>query len=633
MPRLELVALIGNGLLAIQRVVVQINREAELDLKRFAKTLVVVSVDQPMSLSHLALFLISLIAAPASKPAPQTQAFIGATLLNPGQPALPDAVVLVRNAKIVASGSRADVKIPAGAKRFELAGKWIMPGLIDAHVHFFQSGGVYTRPDKIDLRSYRSYEEEQRLIRENLPDTFARYLRAGITSVIDMGGPNTNFEVRAIANQTAAAPRVLLTGPLLTPGPIKNFRTGKSHFLTEGSDPAVRHDMTPDEARAEVRRQAGLKADFIKVWVSGDKTTETQRAIYDESKRLGLKVAVHARTLAQATEAVASGADILVHNVVDAPMPDSLFAEMKRRDVILIPTLIVDRGYTMIDNRRFAFEAWEYRRANPYVMGTFFDLLHVAMNLSKKEFKMIREAKVWQPGQIALDNVRRMVRAGVTVAAGSDSGNPGTFHGASLLTELKLMSRAGLTNAEVLESVTVNGARVLGMEMQFGSIAAGKVADLLILDADPLANLENLEHVHRVVKGGHVFDPAQLIVESPQDLVQRQLNAYNARDIEAFLATYAPDVVIQTLPQGPTAPTGLEFIRQRWGAQFKNKPDAAVRILHRIVQGSFVIDQEQFVHRWDLSQQSLAGTAVYEVQNGLIDRVWFLKEPTPAAVK
>ena len=80
-----------------------------------------------------------MIAAPASKPAPQTQAFIGATLINPGQPALPDAVVIVQSGKVLAAGTRQEVRIPAGAKRFELAGKWIMPGLIDAHVHFFQN--------------------------------------------------------------------------------------------------------------------------------------------------------------------------------------------------------------------------------------------------------------------------------------------------------------------------------------------------------------------------------------------------------------------------------------------------------------------------------------------------------------
>ncbi len=579
-----------------------------------------------MVLPLLALGLVAPTHTPTGTP---LQAFVGATLVNPGQEPIPDAVVLVQDGRILAAGPARTLKVPAHATRLEVGGKWIVPGLVDAHIHFFQSGGLYTRPDVMDLRAHRSYEQEQGLIRRDLPDTFARYLRCGITSVIDMGGPNWNFEVRDLATRTLRAPRVWLSGPLLAPSAIKNFRTGGSHFLTEGKDPAVLHGMTPEQARAEVRRQAGLKTDFIKIWVSRERTTDTQQAIYDEARKHGLRVAMHATRLAEAAEAVKAGADLLVHNVEDAPIPEDLMQEMKRRGVILVPTLIVNRGYSLLRTRRFAFDPWEFALGNPHVMGTFFDLLHLGQPLSEAQVKVIREARPWEPGSVALDNVRRLVRAGVTVAAGTDAGNPGTFPGPSLWTELKLMAQAGLTPQELLQSVTLNGAKVLGKEKDHGTVEAGKVADLLVLDADPYADIQNLQKLHRVVKGGEVLVPEEILQASPEDVVQRQLNAYNARDAEAFAATYAPEVTIRTLPETPITVRGREAVKAKWGAMFLAKPDTAVRITHHMAQGPFVIEQEQFVHRWDPKQTAFAGTAIYEVRQGLIQTVWFLKDPAP----
>jgi imidazolonepropionase-like amidohydrolase len=555
------------------------------------------------------------------------RAFTGATLVNPGRAPVPAAVVLVQDGRITAAGSAAEVPVPAGAEVVAAAGKWIIPGLIDAHVHFFQSGGIYTRPDVLDLRAYRSYEQDQALIRRDLADTFARYLRCGITSAIDMGGPDWNFEVRALAARTALAPRLRVSGPLLTPGPIRNFRTGEVHFLTTGADPAVRAGLAPDAARAEVRRQAALGTDFIKIWVSEGATTATQQAIYEEAARLGLKVAVHATRLAGATEAVRAGAAILVHSITDQPIPDGLLQEMKRRGVVLIPTLVVERGYAiMTSSRRFRFAPWEFELANPEVMGTFFDLLHLPLKLDPARLRTIQEGRAWEPGAVAMDNLRRLIRAGVTVAAGTDAGNPGTFHGASLWTELELMARAGLSPAEVLECATRGGARVLCQEADLGSVAPGRLADFLLLDADPLLDILNVRRLHRVVKGGEVLDPAALLQPGPEAVVQRQLNAYNARDTEAFAATYAPAVSIRTLPETVPTAEGREAVRSRWGKAFRDNPDSAVRIAARITQGSFVIDQEVLVHRWDPARTRPAGTAVYEVRDGLIQTVWFLKE-------
>ncbi|MGH8521633.1 MAG: amidohydrolase family protein, partial [Gammaproteobacteria bacterium] len=130
----------------------------------------------------------------------QYQAFVGATLIDgTGRASRPDATVLIENEHISAVGNTSALTIPKNAKIFDVSGKWIVPGLIDAHVHFFQSGGLYTRPDVIDLRAVRPYEKEIAGIREQLPATLARYLASGVTSVVDMGGPNWTFEVRELA--------------------------------------------------------------------------------------------------------------------------------------------------------------------------------------------------------------------------------------------------------------------------------------------------------------------------------------------------------------------------------------------------------------------------------------------------
>jgi len=564
-----------------------------------------------------------LLALPCSAQA-VPQAYLGATLVNPGQEPVADAVVVVQDGRILAAGPRRSVAIPAGAQRFEVQGKWIIPGLIDSHVHFFQSGGVYTRPDGLDLRAYRSYEEEQALIRRDLPLTLARYLRCGITGVVDMGGPNWNFQVRDQAAKTALAPRVWVAGPLFTPGPLKG-RDGGPHFLTTGADPAVIAGTTPEAARLEVRRQAALKTDFIKIWVSEGPTTPVQQAVYDEAKVLGLKVAVHSTSLAGATEAVRAGASILVHSVIDQPLPDQLLADMKARGVVLIPTLVVFRGGRMIRARRFTFDPWEYELADPAVMGTLFHPLHLPLKLDEAALKTIQEGQAWVPGAVMLDNLRRLVRAGVTVAAGTDAGNPGTFHGASYFTELRLMAQAGLTPREILVCATLNGALMLGREGDLGSVAAGKRADLLVLDADPLATMENARRIHRVVKDGVAHTPAELWTPTPEDVVQRQVNAYNARDTAAFAATYAPGVQIRTLPETPVKVDSRDKLFTSYDGMFKARPDSAVQITSRMVDGPFVMDQEKIVHRWDATKARFAGTAIYEVRDGLIQTVWFLK--------
>src|SRR5207237_415154 len=146
-----------------------------------------------------------------------------------------DAVVAIEGSRIARVGTAREMPVPPGAAVIGGSGKWIIPGLIDAHVHFFQSGGLYTRPDVIDLTTRVSYAEETRQVRAALPETFRRYLRAGVTSVIDFGGPEWNFDMRELATRTPPAPRAAGARPRGSAWPAWRWRGAATCSSTASS--------------------------------------------------------------------------------------------------------------------------------------------------------------------------------------------------------------------------------------------------------------------------------------------------------------------------------------------------------------------------------------------------------------
>ena len=164
-----------------------------------------------------------------------------ATIINPANSAvIHDGTLVIEGDHIAAVGLPNDTKIPQGARTIECTGKFILPGYIDTHVHFFQSADIFTRPDVVDLTSVRPYKDEVAWIKSHLTDVFARYLRSGITSVIDVGGPMWNFEVRKVANSTAKAPRVAVAGPLISSVARPQLDLG---------DPPIVKIETPEQGR------------------------------------------------------------------------------------------------------------------------------------------------------------------------------------------------------------------------------------------------------------------------------------------------------------------------------------------------------------------------------------------------
>jgi imidazolonepropionase-like amidohydrolase len=573
--------------------------------------------------TFLTILWISLTSITPAQDVSSPKAIVGATLVNTnGAKPVKNAVILVEGSKITRVGTAKRVKIPKGAEIIDAKGKWIIPGLVDTHIHFFQSAGLYTRPDVIDLRKFVAYEEEELAqIRENLHDTFARYIRCGITSVVDVGGPFWNYDVRELARKTKLAPRISVAGPLIS--------TYQPEALTTGDPPIIKVNSI-EEAQNLVHRQIEKKTDFIKIWYivrSGQKPEDhfpLVKATIQESHKHGLRVIVHATQLETARTAVKAGADILAHMVTDKEVDEEFIKLLKKNKVILSPTLVVFEGYGEVLTQQVDLTAPEFEYANPYIISTFFDLRELPADaIPKRYLERIKNPDPISTNPVILKNLKLLQDGGVTIAAGTDAGNIGTLHGPSIFREFELMAEAGLSPMQILTTSTINGAKFTGWQNKLGTIEAGKLADMVILNSDPLQDIMNTSDIHLVIKDGIIFEPAQIIKQSPEDIVQQQVNAYNARNIEAFLAKYSPSIKIFEHPD-KLRWSGLEEMRKPYTERFENSPSLHCEIVNRIVLGNFVIDREKVTGLPD--DQVINAVVIYDVQEGLIQRVWLLRE-------
>jgi imidazolonepropionase-like amidohydrolase len=459
----------------------------------------------------VACLLASLAAALAAAAEP-VAAIVNATVVHPERDndvEVPGSTIVIRGNRIEAVGRAAQVPVPPGARIMDARGGWVIPGLVDGHVHFFQSGNLYTRPDAADFNAWMPYAKEVARNRARLPFTFRVWLASGVTSVVDAGGPSWNFDVRDAARKSTAAPRVAVAGPLISMVDRPQLDLG---------DPPIVKIASADEARALVRRELARKPDYIKVWYihrDGDDLGRQEaivRATAEEAHAAGVPLAVHATELVVAKSALRAGADYLVHSVEDAPVDDEFIALMKRNRALYCPTLFVIMGYRYaLSNTWRATEA-EKRLADPDILGAMGDLDRIPKDKIPERVRALM-AKPPAPklSAIAAANLRRVQQAGIPVVMGTDAGNIGTLHGPSVFREMALMAEAGLTPLQVLRSATVNGARAMRRDAELGRIVAGRFADLVILDADPLADVANLARARVVVKDGKFFTPDTLL--------------------------------------------------------------------------------------------------------------------------
>jgi imidazolonepropionase-like amidohydrolase len=451
-----------------------------------------------MSTWKTSLFLIvTLTAAGLAQQSATVTVIQGATVFTAtGRPAIRNAAIVIENGRIRDIGARADVRTPSGAQIVDARNKWIIPGLIDAHVHFSQSGGVYTRPDIIDLRKWRPYEKELEWIRARLPYTFERYIVSGITGVVDCGGPMWNFDVRDIASKTLKAPRVAVAGPLIAtdaPPPA------------DANDPDVIKANSQEHARELVRQQLERKPDLIKIWfirspgVSLQDQVQIVSAAIAEAKAGGVRVAVHATELDTAKAAVTAGADVLVHSVTDRLIDTQFLDLVKSRDILYMTTFMVEDGYRNVLSQRVALSDVEQKLGDPEVIATWGELAKIPEGEIPGGIPRMAAAP---RRPIAFDSLMLLDAAGVRIVAATDAGNIGTLHGPALHREFESMATAGMRPSDIIVSATRNAAAVMGRQNEVGTLERGKLADLVILDADPIVDIKNTRRISRVMKGG-----------------------------------------------------------------------------------------------------------------------------------
>ena len=463
-------------------------------------------------LSVIIVTLAACTTTPTTRPGVAQLAIVGVTVVNPerdgADAAMADATVVISGDRIAAVGPRASTAVPAGATRIDGTGKWLIPGLIDGHVHFFQSGNLYTRPDAADFNAVVPYAQEVARNKARLPATFKVWLASGVTGVIDIGGPFWNFDMRDVADRTAVAPRVEVAGPLISMVDRVKLDLG---------DPPIIRIESPEAARALVARELERKPDFIKVWFIHQKGDDLARqeaivkAAGDAAHAAHLRLAVHATELDVAKASLRAGADYLVHSVFEEPIDDEFIALMRKNHALLCPTLFVRNGYAYALSDRWQATADEQRLADPQILAAMHDLEKMPKDkIPPRVAKLMADQPAINAPTIAEQNLKKLWDAGIPIVMGTDAGNIGTLHGPSVLREMALMRDAGLTPLQVLRSATTNGARAMG-RTDIGAVAPGKLADLVLLDADPLADVGNFSHADRVIKGGVVYEPKALI--------------------------------------------------------------------------------------------------------------------------
>jgi imidazolonepropionase-like amidohydrolase len=440
-------------------------------------------------------------AAPGTPPPPR--AIVGATLVDgTGSAPLPNATVVLRGGKIDCAGRCA---IPAGVTVVDGRGMWLTPGLVDAHVHFSQTGWADGRPDALDVRDTHRYEKVEADLKEH-PDRFFRsQLCSGVTAVFDVGGYPWTVAMARREHDDTRAPRVAAAGPLLS---TLDF------LMNVPAERQMIHLKDADAARSGVRYIASLGSDAVKVLhiVTPQQSAAASEPIVlaaaEEARAVKLPLIAHATGLAEAKVALRAGAKVLAHSVNEQPLDDEFLSLAKKNGTIYCPTLTMFRGYGRL------VQAVESKEDLPSVddpngcvdEGTLAKVRETSRVDAKRlgPFLQMMAKQLPEFDRIGLANLKRVADAGITIAMGTDAGNPLTLHGPSVYPEMEAMQSAGMTPMQVLVASTRGGAMAMGLEKEIGTVEKGKTADLLIVGGDPMADVANFRKVRYVVRGGVV---------------------------------------------------------------------------------------------------------------------------------
>ena len=394
-----------------------------------------------------------LVALPVSA---QTRVFTGATLVDASRRApVENAVIVVRDGRVVAAGPIVGTPIPVGAERIGLAGKFVIPGLINAHGHV-------NAPD--DLRTYAAY---------------------GVTTVFSLGGEPANV----FAARDSQATPALNRARVFVAGPVVAARTAA-------------------EAEAAVADLVAQKVDLVKIRVDDNLGTaqkmpkEAYDAVIAAAQKAGLRVAAHVYYQRDALDLVRPnnqrGVDIIAHSVRDTVVSGAFIHWMREKNVCYVPTLMREVSTFVYESTpAFFSDSLFLSHANKQWVT------QMGEPARQEQTRASASAQTYKKQlPVARQNLYLM-SGNTTIGMGTDTGPTGRFQGYFELMELEMMREAGLTPTQVLAAATIDAARCHKAERELGSLAPGKWADFVVLDANPLEDVRNYRKISAVYIAGN----------------------------------------------------------------------------------------------------------------------------------
>ena len=426
--------------------------------------------------------------------AANTVAIVGGRVIDAeGGAPITDGTILIKGERILSVGPSDDIKIPNGAAIIDANGMTVMPGLVDVHVHF-------------DILGHADYDHwfssyEDRMRSDILPSAAAAMLRAGVTSVRDLGSDVKNifWLKQEITSGRLPGPRPFIAGPFLR-------KTKTSFVSTDYVDTWVIEN--PDDARAKVRKLKEMGVDLIKTQDEALSHDEL-RAIYDEAHQLGLRVASHIYAedaIRTALQAGLGAYDTIEHIGVNenTTYAEDIVAMIVKNKVAMAPTIIALEGVKMIIENPELTDDPRWRRDVP-AEDLYADIRRSYRETDLSEHPIFQRSEADRAGRFA--KLKHLYEAGALFAISSDSGTRGNPHHNAMWREMVLTQQVtGMSAMDVVISATAINAKILGAEKDIGTLTPGKYADILIIDGDPLADLSDMRNVHMVLKGGNIID-------------------------------------------------------------------------------------------------------------------------------